>query len=280
MTTYTLFGQPASPASIVSDSTAYTLGVQFSVASSGYTLTGIWFYSASGAASLPSTIGLYAVSGTSLVHSETPSWSGAAGSGWVKATFASPPSLTSGAAYKGCVLDASPGGNWYSATSHYWDTGSGSSGITSGPDLSAPNNAGGSGGQDTLNTGSTIAYPSSSFNAANYWVDVEVTPPSAALSVVTGSLPTAALSASYSATLTATGGTGTGYTWSISSGALPGWASLNTSTGVISGTAPGSAGSTSFTVEVTDSGSNTATQPLTLFVAAPGTGTGLVSVFP
>ena len=88
----------------------------------------------------------------------------------------------------------------------------------------------------------------------------------ALLSVTTASLPGAAQGQAYSAALSASGGTGTGYTWSISSGSLPGWASLNSSTGVISGTAPGTPGVTAFTVEVTDSGSNTATQPLVLAV--------------
>lgn len=88
--------------------------------------------------------------------------------------------------------------------------------------------------------------------------------PSGALAVTTTQLPPAAEDAAYSQALTATGGSGTGYTWSISSGSLPSWASLDASTGVISGTAPGFIQVTSFTVEVTDSLSNTATQPLIL----------------
>lgn len=175
MTVYTLFGQPASPAALVSDSNAYTMGVQFSDSNTGDTLTGIWFFSAAGAASLPDTIALYAVSGTSLVHSESASWSGAAGSGWVRAPFATPPALTSGASYKGAAGIASPAGNWYSATSHYWDTGAGAGGVTSGP-LTAPNDAGSSPGQDSFHAlGIDPAYPDASFNATNYWVDVEVT---------------------------------------------------------------------------------------------------------
>ena len=62
---------------------------------------------------------------------------------------------------------------------------------------------------------------------------------------------------------------------------MPGWASLNASTGVISGTAPGSAGITSFTVRVTDSVAATADQPLTLTVDPPPSGSGMLSaVFP
>jgi Domain of unknown function (DUF4082) len=171
MGNFTLFGQPASPATLTSDAVGYTMGVQFSVSQSA-TLTAIWFFSATGAAVLPGTILLYAVSGTSLVHSETASWSGAAGSGWVQALFSSPPSLTASTNYKAAVAQSSAA-NWYSTTANYWSSGAGSGGITNGP-LSAPNNAGGDGGQATFNT-SVPAYPNTSFNAGNYWVDPQVT---------------------------------------------------------------------------------------------------------
>ena len=172
MTTYTLFSQAATGSSLTADPTAYTMGVQFSVGVSGATLTGIWFYSASGAGVLPQTIGLYAVSGASLVHSESASWSGAAGSGWVRAAFSSPPSLTASTSYKAAVAQ-NTSANWYSTTASYWSSGAGSGGITNGP-LTGVNNAGGDGGQDTFTT-SVPAYPASSFNASNYWVDPEVT---------------------------------------------------------------------------------------------------------
>ena len=83
------------------------------------------------------------------------------------------------------------------------------------------------------------------------------------LTVTTTQLPDATEGAPYSQTLSATGGTAP-YTWSISSGSLPGWASLNSSTGVISGTAPGFAQATQFTVEATDAVAATATQQLIL----------------
>lgn len=177
MTTYTLFSQAATGSSLAADNTNYTMGVQFSVNVTGCTLIAIWFYSAATAGSLPATIALYAVTGQTLVHSEAATWSGAAGSGWVRAPFTSPPSLTSGAAYKAAVFD-NAGTNWYSATAHYWDTGAGSGGASSGP-LNAPNNAGAAQGQDTFTSGS-LAYPATSFNAANYWVDPEISAPSAA----------------------------------------------------------------------------------------------------
>lgn len=173
MPVYTLFSQQATGSVLASDITAYTMGVQFSV-SQAATLSGIWFYSASGATQLPQTIALYQVSGTSLVTSQAATWSGAAGSGWVRAPFTSPPALTAGTAYKACVLNNSGTVNWYSNTAHYWDTGTGSGGAANGP-LSAPNNAGASPGQDSFNQGNVLAYPASTSLASNYWVDAEVT---------------------------------------------------------------------------------------------------------
>lgn len=170
---YTLFNQGTS-GPVTADANAYTLGVQFTVSQAGATLTGILFYSPTGAVNLPGTIALFAVTGATLVHSEAATWSGAVGSGWVKASFTAPPVLTPGTKYKACVLNAAGTGNWYAGIAHYWDTGAGAAGITNGP-LSAPNNAGGDGGQDTFTQSSTLTYPSSSFNAADYQVDPEVT---------------------------------------------------------------------------------------------------------
>jgi hypothetical protein len=89
-----------------------------------------------------------------------------------------------------------------------------------------------------------------------------------ALAITITSLPNGAVDVAYSTTLAASGGTSP-YTWSISSGALPAWAKLDTSTGVISGT-PTAIGTSSFTVKVTDSTTPTpvtATQALTVTIA-------------
>ena len=75
-----------------------------------------------------------------------------------------------------------------------------------------------------------------------------------------------ALNAAYMATLTATGGT-TPYHWSVANGNLPAGLTLSAS-GVISGT-PTSYGTSSFTVQVTDSAATpqSATQGLTLQIS-------------
>ena len=69
---------------------------------------------------------------------------------------------------------------------------------------------------------------------------------------------------SYSDQLTVTGGTSP-FTWSVSTGSLPGGVTLNASTGLLSGT-PTTAGTYSFTVKVTDSSSLSSTEPVTLTV--------------
>ena len=79
--------------------------------------------------------------------------------------------------------------------------------------------------------------------------------------ITTTTLASGTVGTAYSQTLTATGGT-TPYTWSITSGSLPAGLSLSTS-GAISGM-PTTAGSSAFTVKVTDSTGATATQSLTI----------------
>ncbi|MEW6211010.1 MAG: putative Ig domain-containing protein [Acidobacteriota bacterium] len=97
-------------------------------------------------------------------------------------------------------------------------------------------------------------------------VNVSITvssPPS-----VTSPSPLDALeSIAFTHQLTATGGTAP-YTWSITSGSLPQGLSLNSTSGVISGT-PTTAGSSTFTVQVTDAQSRTAQKVITINVSPP-----------
>ena len=114
----------------------------------------------------------------------------------------------------------------------------------------------------------TIRAAVTAINAAGSVVAVSnqtiVVPAPAGLSISTASLSNGEQNVSYSATLAATGGTAP-YTWSISSGSLPAVLGLASNTGVISGT-PSGTGTTSFTVNVTDSNSLSATKALSITV--------------
>jgi hypothetical protein len=81
-----------------------------------------------------------------------------------------------------------------------------------------------------------------------------------------GGTPTVA----YSETITAQGGTSP-YTFAVTSGALPTGTTLNSSSGVISGT-PSAVSTFSFTITVTDSLGFTGSQAFTVVVSAPSGG--------
>ena len=89
--------------------------------------------------------------------------------------------------------------------------------------------------------------------------------PVATLAISTSSLASGTTGVAYSQSLTATGGVSP-YSWSVS-GTLPAGLSLSTA-GVISGT-PTAAGTSTFTVTVTDTRGTTATRSLSITVSAP-----------
>jgi hypothetical protein len=90
--------------------------------------------------------------------------------------------------------------------------------------------------------------------------------PAAPLQITTSSLAGGQVGTSYQASVSVTGGTQP-YSWSIASGLLPASLALNAASGAISGM-PSTAGNSSFTVKVSDSGSQSAQQPLAISVAA------------
>jgi hypothetical protein len=96
------------------------------------------------------------------------------------------------------------------------------------------------------------------------------------VSITTSSLPTGQFGVAYSQTLTATGGTPP-YTWAVTSGTLPIGLSLNSTTGVLSGT-PKLGAQAAFTVTVTDSLGLTATRSFSLTILAPQIVTSLESI--
>jgi len=88
----------------------------------------------------------------------------------------------------------------------------------------------------------------------------------AGIAVNPASLPSAAVGASYSQSVSATGGSGS-YTFSISSGSLPAGLVLNASTGLITG-APTVAGTSNFTVTATDGNGASGARAFTFTVNA------------
>ena len=115
----------------------------------------------------------------------------------------------------------------------------------------------------------TFTVTDSDGNTINQAIQVTV---ESALTILNASpLPNVELNVPYSLSLLAQGGTGTGYTWGVSP-SLPTGLSLNTSTGVISGTVVGSTFPVpasvlyGITITVTDSGSNTDSSPFNLSV--------------
>ena len=94
-----------------------------------------------------------------------------------------------------------------------------------------------------------------------YTVTVAITP---TITLTPSTLPNPTLAVSYSQTLSGNGGTGP-YTFAVSSGALPTGFSLNSSTGVISGT-PSATGIFNFTITATDANSFSGNQPYTLTI--------------
>jgi hypothetical protein len=169
---------PTLPGAASTDTKPYTLATQCQL-STASTLDNIWFYSAAGSTALPSQCGIWEVSSQSVVSgtvNTSPSWSGAAGSGWVSCSY-SGVTLPVGN-YQVAVYSVG-GSPWYQATTGYFGQGGpGANGITAGP-LTAPGLSDASGaGQAAYNAG-TWAYPASygtASNGENFWVDVEVTP--------------------------------------------------------------------------------------------------------
>ena len=90
---------------------------------------------------------------------------------------------------------------------------------------------------------------------------------SSALTISTTSLPAGTRGTPYSTTLAASGGTGTGRAWSVTSGSLPPGLSLNAASGLIVGT-PTTPGTFAFTVQVAE-GTATATRPLSITIGEP-----------
>lgn len=144
------------------DATAVELGVRFRADFDGY-ITGIRFYKST--ANIGTHIGnLWSNTGTLLA---TATFTNETGSGWQQVTFSNPVATTANTTYVASYF--APFGH-YSDTSHYF--------LTSGSDAPPLHFlANGVDGPDGVYAySSRSVFPSSTFNATNYWVDVVYVP--------------------------------------------------------------------------------------------------------
>jgi hypothetical protein len=175
------------------------------------------------------------------------------------------PSATLNIAYSQTLTAAGGSGSGYT-----WSVTSGSSSLSA-VQLSVSSGGVISGTPTATGTATfTVQVKDSANNTTSANLTIAV---NASLTVTTTSLPNATEGTAYSATLVASGGTGTGYTWSVTSGSGLSAVGLSlSSAGVISGTPTATESATQFVVKVTDSGGNTANATLALIVNYPTLG--------
>jgi hypothetical protein len=156
----TLFEQavPATPDE--SDSNSVVLGVKFSSSIPGK-VRGIRFYK-SAANTGTHKVGLWTSTGTLLSQATV---TGETASGWQEANFATPVSIAANTIYVAAYL--APKG-------HYAATGNGFANAVSSSPLTAPANSTTPNGLYVYS--SSLIFPTSTYNATNYWVDVLFSP--------------------------------------------------------------------------------------------------------
>ena len=145
---------PAGPTE--SDGSALELGVKFRASTSGIIL-GVRFYKTSGNSGTH-TGELYSSTGTRLAQAV---FSGETATGWQQVLFSSPVAITAGTTYVAAYF-SSPGN--YTSTTNYFTTA-----VVNGPITALADGTDGSNGVYKYST--TPAFPSSTYQKSNYWVD-------------------------------------------------------------------------------------------------------------
>ena len=158
---FTLFEFATPAISDAGDTSSINVGVRFT-ADSGGQIRGLRFYK--DALNTGTHVGSLWNSAGSLLAQAT--FASESASGWQSVTFATPVDVAAGTTYVASYL--APAGR-YSVTGGQFA----SSGVDN-PPLRAPSSSNG-----VYAYGAATAFPTSSFNATNYWVDVLFTPPPA-----------------------------------------------------------------------------------------------------
>ncbi len=249
------------------DNAPLELGMKFSASTSG-TLTGIRFYKATGDTG-PHTGSIWTADGTLIA---TVTFTNESLSGWQTAKFSSPIQITAGTTY---VASYHTTGS-YVATADYFSTAH-TSGALTGLSSAA------SGGNGVFSYGANTTFPTSSYQAANYWVDVvfnQSTVNSAPVAANDNGFTTysnTALSiAAASLLANDTDPDGDGLTITGADGATNGTVTFDSqSNSVIFTPTTGYVGAASFSYSISDGRGGTSTATVSLNVGAQATGAGL-----
>ena len=258
VTAQSLFGTNATPAQVNSnDGSAVELGVKFTASTNGF-ITGLRFYK--GVANVGSHIAdLWSSTGQLLA---TATFTNETSSGWEEVNFSKPVAITAGVTY----VAAYHTNGYYSDTSNYFTTA-----VTNG-DLTAP-----TAGNGVYSYGSNDIFPTSTYKATNYWVDVVFNGSSAGMPPIASNdsgfvtAENTALNIAASALL-ANDTDPNGLTLSISGVSSPanGTVSYNAQTQTVTFTpTTGYTGPASFTYTITDTNGGTASANVALTVNAP-----------
>ncbi len=254
-----LWGPNVTPTVIDSgDPAATELGVQFSSASAGY-ISGVRFYKAS--ANTGTHIGsLWTATGTLLAQA---TFSNETVSGWQQVTFSQPVAIAANTTYVA---------GYHTDTGHYsFDQGYFDNNTYLDPPLSA------SGGNPASPNGvftysPTPTFPSSTFNASNYWVDVVFAPAPVPVSLTVG-VPQSQVPKGVAVQLSATEGFSDGSSKDVTSqvawtSSNPGVASVSAA-GILSTVSQGSASVTAALAGLSGSTTVTVVAPIAFMIIDP-----------
>ncbi len=244
----TLFSPSNVPANVnVTDPSSVELGVKFSSSTAG-NITGFRFYKGSQDTGTH-TAELWSATGTMLA---TATFTNETASGWQQVNLPTPVAISAGTTY---IASYHSSGH-YSEDDNYFATAH-----VNGP-LAAPSSAA-SGGNGVYVYSSTVSFPSNTYNAANYWVDIVLAATPATPAITSALTASGTVGSPFSYTITASNNP-----TSFNATNLPAGLSVNTATGVISGT-PTATGTSSVALSAANAVGTGSPATLALTISAP-----------